>query len=259
MDIDTQSRSPDLNSVPEHLIRYTNGNNDLNEYMLGGFEVFTMFNLAAQRYAGKSLRQFAKVLDFGCGAGRVIQYIPNGPDLHACDVNGELVKFVAKTFPSVDVHQNNFTPPLKYADDSFDLVYAFSVFSHLTLENEQAWLDELRRIGRDDCLYLVTVQGDWMIEKTLGAVRRAAAEAAGFYYRSVHERFGSSMDFPVGYESSYHTSSYIKEHWTDFEVLAIIKGDDPHRYLWGDLQFEPAGQIPRFRPMGQDLVVMRHK
>jgi hypothetical protein len=37
-----------------------------------GLEVFTMLDLAARRYGGKPIGEFERVLDFGCGAGRIM-------------------------------------------------------------------------------------------------------------------------------------------------------------------------------------------
>jgi SAM-dependent methyltransferase len=259
MAIEVTTAEPRLVSVPAPLMRYTANKDDFDNFQRGGHEVFTMFNLAAQRYGGKPIRQFNTVLDFGCGAGRVMQYVPAGPRMFGCDVNAELVSFMHREFPDAEVYQNAFTPPLKYAAGQFDLVYCFSVFSHLEEENERAWLKELSRVGGSGCLYLVTVHGDWVIEATLGS-EREAAEKAGFYYRKALKRHGTAMDFPEGYESSYHTSAYIRENWSrHFEILAIIRGDRPENYLWGDSRFMPEGVVPRFRPMGQDLVVMRKR
>ena len=83
--------------------------------------------------------------------------------------------------------------------------------------------------------------------------------AKAFFTKKVLQRFGTEMDFPEEYESSYHSSDYIRKHWSKFfEILAIIRGDKPVRYLPRGYHFEPKGQIPRFRPMGQDLVIARN-
>jgi hypothetical protein len=133
------------------------------------------------------------------------------------------------------------------------------VFSHLPEDVEMSWLREFRRVGVQGCLYPLTVHGDWFIEATLGA-ERARAETAGFYFRRVHTRYNTELDFPEGYEASYHTSSYIRRTWSHyFEVCDVIKGDDPANYLWGDKKFTPEGEVQRFRPIGQDLVVLRKR
>jgi len=242
---------------PADLIRYIAGIDDYDEIVRSGAEVFTMFDLATQRLAGKPIRDFHRILDFGCGIGRVLQFFPDGPELFGCDVNKPVTEFAKHAFPRAEIRRNNLMPPMEYAERTFDLIYSYSVFSHLSLTVENSWLEELRRIGAKGCFYLVTVHGDWMIEATLGG-EQTKAEQEGFYYKTGNHRPGTDLDFPEYYESSYHTSQYILTHWSKrFDVLAIIKGEDPCRYLWGDVRFEPIGNIPLFRPMGQDLVVMR--
>jgi SAM-dependent methyltransferase len=248
-----------LHVPPAEFIRYTCGTEDYDEYQRSGREVFTMFDLAARRYGGKPMCQFKRVLDFACGAGRIIQFIPDGPKLYGCDVAKPLVAFVRSHYTHATVHNNDPEPPLDFRDSLFDLVYAFSVFSHLQEDVEMRWLQELQRVGAPECLYLLTVHGDWFIQATLGA-ERAQAEAAGFYFRDAHTRGNTDLEFPVGYENSYHTSSYIRETWSQFfEVCSVIKGDNPSNYLWGEEKFAPEGNVQRFRPMGQDLVILRKR
>ena len=49
-------------------------------------------------------------------------------------------------------------PPLPYADDSFDLVYALSVLTHLPVETQRRWLEELARVARE--WVLVSIHGE---------------------------------------------------------------------------------------------------
>lgn len=242
-------------AVPVDLIRYTCGYDDYDQYLLSGFEVASMLNLALNKNVGRLVADFSRVLDFGCGSGRIARFMNPSGEFYGCDVNRAVAEFCAATIPHGDFHQNALMPPLRFAADSFDLVYSFSVFSHLRLDVEQAWLAELARIGAPGCVYLLTIQGDWMIEATLGA-DADAARAAGFSYRSVHQRHNTEADFPDYYESSYHTSAWVRQHWSEyFDIVDIIKGDDPARYLAPGQAFVPQGDVPRLRPMGQDLVV----
>jgi len=250
----SQMRTP-----PIEYIRYTCGHENFGEYQRSGFEMFTMLDLAARRYSGKRICEFERVLDFGCGTGRILQYVCEGPRLFGCDVSKPLVLFTRRSWPNNTVYNNDLEPPLDFRDGLFDLIYSFSVFSHLAQDLEIRWLRELLRIGAPGCLYLLTVHGDWVIEATLGA-EREQAEAAGFYFKNAHTRGTSDLEFPIGYENSYHTSGYIRDIWSRlFEICSVIRGDNPSNYLWGDERFAPEGNIERFRPMGQDLVVMRKR
>lgn len=240
--------------VPVEFIRYTCGHDDYEAYLRSGFEVASMFDLALQKYFGRVVADYDDVLDFGCGSGRLGRFMKPAR-LFGCDVNGPIVDYCSRTIPAGRFDQNSLLPPLPYADETFDLVYSFSVFSHLRQDVEELWLRELVRVGAPQCVFLLTVQGDWMIEQTL-ADEAEQARAAGFYFRSVHTRHGSALDFPDYYESSYHTADWIHEHWNShFAVLDVISGDDPGRYLPRGGAFQPDGDVPHLRPMGQDLVV----
>jgi SAM-dependent methyltransferase len=249
---------PILSGVPDNLMDYTVKLGDFREFQRTGFEVYTMLNAASLKHSGKQLHEHPVVLDFGCGAGRIMQYLPAGPELHGCDVNAHAVSFTSDRFKRATVTQNAVLPPLDYADGTFDLIYSFSVFSHLRLDQERMWLGELARVGAKGCLYLITVHGDWFIETTMGAVEKSKVEKSGFYYKTVHQRSGGPMDFPEGYEASYHTSSYILSEWSSlFRVLEIFKGDGATRYLFDGMPESMRADLTGSRPMGQDLVVMR--
>jgi len=52
-------------------------------------------------------------------------------------------------------------PPLPFPDNSFDLIYAVSVFTHLSEEHQRTWLPELRRVLRPGGrLLLVDIGGE---------------------------------------------------------------------------------------------------
>ena len=56
-----------------------------------------------------------------------------------------------------------FNPPLGLEHGSFDLIYAISVFTHLT-DNSVPWLLELRRMLKPDGLLIATFMGRWISE-----------------------------------------------------------------------------------------------
>src|SRR5262249_14848680 len=55
--------------------------------------------------------------------------------------------------------------PLRYRDASFDLVYAFSVFTHLPESLQLAWMGELRRVLRPGGYLLISLHGEGHVTK----------------------------------------------------------------------------------------------
>lgn len=102
------------------------------------------------------------VLDFGCGCGRVTRYWHDFPDtrIYGTDINDVLVEACRRCVPFASIGMNSMIPMLGYANQSFDLVYAFSVFTHLDIKAQKAWRDEFRRILRPRGILLLTVHGN---------------------------------------------------------------------------------------------------
>jgi SAM-dependent methyltransferase len=112
--------------------------------------------------AGKPLDQMESILDFGCGCGRITRWWAReatSTRVYGCDYNEELVRWCRSNLPFVDVERNDLIPPLPYGDDSFDFVYAFSVFTHLSIDLGRAWMDELKRVVKPGGLIWFTVHG----------------------------------------------------------------------------------------------------
>jgi SAM-dependent methyltransferase len=101
------------------------------------------------------------ILDFGCGAGRVLRHLPalTGARLFGCDYNRKLIAWCRTHLSFADFSINETEARLPYEDRSFDLVYALSVFTHFTEAQHRFWIDELRRIVRPGGYLLLTTHG----------------------------------------------------------------------------------------------------
>lgn len=120
---------------------------------------------AALERAGRPFATLDAVLDFGCGCGRVLRHWPrNGPALFGCDYNPAGIDWLHAHMPWVTAHVNGASPPLPYQDGTFDYIYALSVFTHLPLAAQDAWMAELHRILRPGGLLAFSTLG----EKYLG-------------------------------------------------------------------------------------------
>ena len=102
-----------------------------------------------------------KALDFGCGFGRMLRFFMKDiapGNLVGTDVDPSFIQLCNDTFSGVRFDVNAPYPPLDYPDASFDFIYAYSVFTHLSEEAHLQWLKELRRIARPGALIFFTLR-----------------------------------------------------------------------------------------------------
>ena len=136
---------------------------------------------AIREVLGDRLR--GTVLDFGCGCGRTARHWRGlGLDLHGCDYNPELVAWCRDNLPFMRTALNRPDPPSPYGPDMFDVVYAMSIFTHLTEASQLRWLEEWRRILRPNGLLLFTTHGHSHAHK-LGKKERPRYDAGELVVR----------------------------------------------------------------------------
>ncbi len=121
--------------------------------------------------AGVDLTQ-GRMLDFGCGSGRVMrQFLPeaeHGLELVGSEIDRASVEWIeAELCPPFAVVGHGEAPPLDLPDGHFDVVYAMSVFSHLT-EHWAGWLAELHRLLRPGGVLVATVLGSELFGQIAG-------------------------------------------------------------------------------------------
>jgi SAM-dependent methyltransferase len=148
--------------VPAGALRFlVAGTADLKWFLESGkLGVQTLVDVLARQ--GQTLDQFKKVLDFGCGCGRVLRHLRGvtRAAIHGSDANPTAIQWCARYLGFAEFRVNALEPPLPYPDRMFDLLYAFSVFTHLTEPLQARWMDELRRVLAPEGLLIVTVHGD---------------------------------------------------------------------------------------------------
>jgi SAM-dependent methyltransferase len=162
---------------------------------------------------GRPLDEVADILDFGVGCGRVARHWQHlqGPRVHGCDMNPELVDWTRAHLPFVAARTCQIGPPLPYPDASFDVVYALSVFTHLPEELQQAWMAELRRVLRPDGRVLLTTHGDAYRDRL--EPRQLDAYDRGELVVLYEEVAGSNLC------GAYHPPSWVRERMAPgFEV-----------------------------------------
>jgi SAM-dependent methyltransferase len=158
---------------PLSLMELVAGTIDANWFIDSGRFGFETIKEAIERQ-GISLDRFSAVLDFGCGSGRVIRHWCSQTHLKlaGCDYNPRLIDWCQNHLPFAKFQVNSLGPPLSYVTGQFDLVYAFSVFTHLNLPRQRDCLEELARILRPGGFLIVSTHGDAYLGE-LAAEQRA--------------------------------------------------------------------------------------
>ncbi len=121
---------------------------------------------AMDRHLYRRVGQPIRLLDFGCASCRFLRHpaVFGGEkyDIWGCDFAVENVNWNKRHFPpSIKTFLNNANPHLPFPDNYFDVITAFSVFTHID-QFEDAWLLELRRITQPGGLLYLTTQNDAM-------------------------------------------------------------------------------------------------
>jgi SAM-dependent methyltransferase len=104
------------------------------------------------------------ILDFGCGCGRTSRHW-NRP-IYGSDVQADLVEWCQQHLPGTYT-VNDPEPPMGHPDSLFDVVYAVSVFTHLSEDRQRRWLAEFARVIRPGGLLLLTTHGDRLAAEAL--------------------------------------------------------------------------------------------
>jgi len=137
---------------------------------------------------GRPLKNTDKILDFGCGAGRMTRWLGllgDGEDYYGVDVLGEDVFWAKQNLgEKIKFFMNIRLPHLQFEDNFFDFIFAGSVFSHID-DLTEAWLMELKRVTKPGGYLYLTLLDENSID-ILSNKRRDHLEKDVFANREDH-------------------------------------------------------------------------
>jgi SAM-dependent methyltransferase len=212
---------------PDQRKRVT-GTDDELLFRLGGYTLHRKIIALLAKDFPRALLGGAKVLDWGCGCGRLLRYFAADErwrgKLFGADIDGENIDWCRDNLPSVGFVKTALTPPTPYSDNQFDLIIGNSVFTHLGEEQQSLWLKELERITAPEGIVMVSVQAaSELPRETFFAPEFETLFADGFLSSSVDDALAGVIDDPAYYRSAFHTHDYIRTVWGQhFDVLKIL-------------------------------------
>lgn len=136
-----------------------------DEYLKGRIQINQMLKIT--RNHGYNPETPGNILDFGCGAGRMIRWLKpysENKEIWGVDISSEHIIWANNNLnPPFNFAVNTVVPHLPFRDNYFDFIYAGSVFTHID-DLADSWFMELHRISSDNAYLYLTIQDRHTIE-----------------------------------------------------------------------------------------------
>lgn len=215
--------------------------NDREGYNVGQDETYWLNGLSdyvnVLDAAGQRDVKVDRILDIGCASGRLLRHFAcqrDTPEIWGSDINGRHIRWLNEFMPS------NVTPvfvpslpAMPFEDNYFDVVTAFSVFTHIDTF-ETGFLAEIRRILRPGGLAYLTVSTEPTWEAWGKDIRNT-----GSYLAAKVAKFpglGEDLSRPMTrgvqtyrhsetgpYRSlAFHKTEHIQNNWSRFLKIEEI-------------------------------------
>ncbi len=147
---------------PPELVYLVIGTREIAWYQLGGLFASQSITTFLRRNH-VDMYNLRSIYDFGCGCGRVLRwfhYLKDQCELWGTDYNPVLVEWCQKNLAEfAQFKVNQAKPPLDFEDNKFDLIYSYSVFTHLARDLQLPWLKELVRVTKPGGHLVITTCG----------------------------------------------------------------------------------------------------
>jgi SAM-dependent methyltransferase len=202
-------------------------------------DFYSLVKTTYARYARQPLQR-SRVLDFGCGWGRLTRLFGKdlpGSQIFGCDSDPAILEYCRElpgTFKRSDAKLGRLPFP-----ETFDLIFAFSVFTHLGPDTQRAALTALHASLDPGGLMIATIRPRAFIDIRGGELSKlpdaaiqqmlAGYDAGEFIY---HPYNMPPVDGEVPYGEAVIPRAYVDAHWTDrFAILEQppVYASDPYQ------------------------------
>ncbi len=190
---------------------------------------------------GNGLSRNTQVMDFGCAWGRIIRYwlrdLP-AKNLHGFDIEDRFLSIAKQHVRGPNYTLSQARPPLPAPDSSFDVIYAFSVFSHLPRDVADAWIEEFARVLKPGGIACLTTRPRAHIEFAGSDVDKTAH--AGNYAQVITDKNDALRRYDDGefifypahgggglaaetYGEAIIPASYARTNWSALELVTFAE------------------------------------
>lgn len=190
-----------------------------------GYALKRKYDEAVARFATKP-RAEQRLLDWGCGCGRMAKYLARECTYTGIDIDREAIEWCRANIKHATFALQGLEPRTAFAAGSFDAAIGISIFTHLREEDQFAWLKELSRVVAPDGVVAVSVNCATSLRNAGDppeVVERLKSH--GFCDTGVETMLKGVTADDEYYRNIYHAHDYIRQTWSrDFDVLDILPG-----------------------------------
>jgi SAM-dependent methyltransferase len=162
-----------------------------------------------------TVKDASPVLEFGCGVGRIIRHFEShGARLYGTDYNPDLIAWCRDNLDFAEFNRNELAGSLPYADNTFGLIYTWSVFTHLDEPLQRQWIRELTRILRPGGFLYLTTHGEFYTPQMQPDERNQFDR--GELVVRVSDRVGENIC------SVFHPKEYMKRLAPPLEIIDFV-------------------------------------
>lgn len=216
----------DCLALPDEARRMrVHGGRDESAFRMIGCTTAGQLDAALRREFNRPLNSFARILDWGCGCGRLTRYLEaTKAAITGVDIDADNVAWCAENLLFARFQHIGPDPPLPLEAGSIDLIIGISIFTHLSDQDQFSWLRELRRVVSRGGVVAVTVSGNSAVARSgVGAALAKRWWNAGFLDVGRNTDLDGMVVSSDRYRNVFHSPRYIAERWpsTGFKVLSI--------------------------------------
>ena len=214
---------------------------------------------AIQATAGADFFVDAQLLDFGVGWGRITRsFLKEIKQAHivGLDIDAMLIDVCDTTFHGGGQFlQCNAFPPTTLSAASLDVVVAYSVFSHLSEDAFNAWLDEFARITRPGGFVAISTRDKSFLDYCESLQQRPDLDWYAKILSTLFDSFdeqrrrydaGEFVFSTRGYPASARDGASYGEAWVG--PLFVKKAIEGRFTLVRHFTFEPEWVAPNMQP-----------
>lgn len=202
------------------------GTEEESSFDLIGCTIAEKLNRLMELRFHKRLEELGPVLDLGCGCGRVARFLfPRLKQPFGVDIDSDNIAWCSQSIPG-DFAPIPSDPPTSLPAGYFEVIYAISIFTLLSVADQMAWLAELARLAAPGGYVLVTVHGysSWFLNDP-GLEKYLIWEQEGILDIGENSDLRNPAPKQALDRSVFHTPAYIRRVWQGwFDVLEVLPG-----------------------------------